>query len=97
VYVFGAGYNLILRSLLSELVEPQHRGALFNGVAAMETIGVMISSPLLAVSYQVGLRWDGIWLGLPFMVGGVLFTLGLGILFAVRVSRTHVQHAEQGT
>lgn len=77
----GAAYDLTLRSLLSQLVDASHRATLFTTVAMFECIGGVIAGPLLAISYQVGLRLGGMWIGLPFFLSGLLCTCSLCILY----------------
>lgn len=85
VYCLGNGYNLILRSLLADLVAPTHRGVLFNTVSMLENIGAVIASPLLAASFRAGLRLDGFWTGLPYFVAAGLFSTALVGLAVVRL------------
>ena len=85
LYVLGGGYNLLLRSLLASVVEPHHRGTLFNSFGILESLGIAISGPILAQAYRVGLGWGGVWVGLPFLVGSGLFLFALGVLFTVKL------------
>lgn len=46
--------------------------------------GLVIGSPMLAKTLQWGLQLGGIWVGLPFLLAAVLFTLALGAISAAR-------------
>ena len=83
LYVFGSGYNLLLRSLLASVVEPHHRGTLFNTIGMLESLGIVISGPLLAQAFRVGLGIGGVWIGLPFVIGSGLFLVAILILSTV--------------
>ncbi|TGO27295.1 hypothetical protein BPAE_0044g00300 [Botrytis paeoniae] len=66
VFTLGAGYVSITRSLITTLVDRQHKGQLYAAVAVVETTGRLIAGPGFAQLYIVGLRLKGIWVGLPF-------------------------------
>lgn len=85
VYCLGNGYNLVLRSLLAVLVEPAHRGTLFNAAGILESTGAIIAGPLLAAAYRAGLRLGGLWTGLPFFVAVALFGTALFVLATARL------------
>ncbi|WYZ35754.1 hypothetical protein EsH8_X_000401 [Colletotrichum jinshuiense] len=85
LYCMGSAYNLILRSLLASLIQPNHRASLFNFIGMLENLGALVAGPLLVVSFQVGLRLEGVWIGLPFVAAGVLFISALIVLCSVRL------------
>ncbi|ERS95483.1 hypothetical protein HMPREF1624_07999 [Sporothrix schenckii ATCC 58251] len=85
VYCLGNGYNLVLRSLLAVLVEPEHRGTLYNAAGILESTGAVIAGPLLAAAYRAGLRLGGLWTGLPFFGAVVLCSIALFILATARL------------
>ncbi|KJR86821.1 MFS transporter [Sporothrix schenckii 1099-18] len=84
VYCLENGYNLVLRSLLAVLVEPEHRGTLYNAAGILESTGAVIAGPLLAAAYRAGLRLGGLWTGLPFFRAVVLCSIALFILATAR-------------
>jgi hypothetical protein len=85
VYCFGSGYNVIVRGLLASGVESTHLGAVFNAAGVLESIGALVAGPLLAISFRVGLRLEGIWIGLPFMAAAGLFSVATVMLFTLRL------------
>ncbi|PYH95837.1 MFS transporter, partial [Aspergillus ellipticus CBS 707.79] len=69
----GWGFYASLRSAGSALVGQAHVGILNTSVALSQGVGLMIAGPLMAGSLRLGMAWDGVWMGLPWMIGVVLF------------------------
>ncbi|OOG01168.1 hypothetical protein ASPCADRAFT_137477 [Aspergillus carbonarius ITEM 5010] len=69
----GWGYYAALRSVSSALVGQSHIGLLNTTMALAQSVGLMVSGPLLAGLFRAGLAWDGIWMGLPWMFGVTLY------------------------
>lgn len=78
VFTLGAGFISTMRSLITTLVDRQHKGQLYAAVAVVETTGRLIAGPGFAQLYIVGLRLKGIWVGLPFF--GMSFICGLAVV-----------------
>jgi hypothetical protein len=74
-----------VRGLLASVVESTHLGVVFNAAGILESIGALVAGPLLAISFRVGLRLEGIWIGLPFMAAAGLFSIATVILFTLRL------------
>lgn len=90
----GSGYTLLVRSLLASLVEKNQIGTMYSGISVVETIGVLVAGPLLAISFRVGMEKDGGWLGLPYIVAGFLFTLATCLVSAIRASSLEHPHTD---
>jgi hypothetical protein len=60
-------------------------GTLYNTIAVTETIGTIIAGPLLSMSFRRGLEMGGLWIGLPFIIAGVLFSAAAIIVYIVRL------------
>lgn len=82
----GSGYNLLVRSLLASTVEKSHIGTMYTVIGTLETVGILISGPLLAITFRVGMEGEGRWLGLPYIVAGLLLSLAAVIVCVIRVS-----------
>ncbi|KAK1243568.1 hypothetical protein MKX08_001706 [Trichoderma sp. CBMAI-0020] len=82
---FGFPYGLILRGLLSELVDGQHHGLVFASIALMENLGGALGRPLMEVCFNRGANFGGVWTGLPFLVAALFFVLAVILLRFVRV------------
>ncbi|KAF7933703.1 uncharacterized protein EAE98_003412 [Botrytis deweyae] len=78
VFTLGAGFISMMRSLITTLVDRQHKGQLYAAVAVVETTGRLIAGPGFAQLYIEGLRLKGIWVGLPFF--GMSFICGLAVV-----------------
>ncbi|GKZ39750.1 hypothetical protein AbraIFM66950_001073, partial [Aspergillus brasiliensis] len=70
---FGWGFYATLRSVGSALVEPSHVGLLNTTITLTQGAGLMITGPLLAGLFRTGMAWEGIWMGLPWMAGVILY------------------------
>lgn len=90
----GSGYNLVLRSILVQLVEPAYRGTLLTTITMLENTSSVIAGPLFSLTFRAGLALsrrnggDGnpLWIGLPFMVAAGLLTVTVVVLYCIRVS-----------
>ncbi|KAF7898350.1 hypothetical protein EAF00_004796 [Botryotinia globosa] len=78
VFTSGAGFISTMRSLITTLVDRQHKGQLYAAVVVVETAGRLIAGPGFAQLYIVGLRLKGNWVGLPFF--GMSFICGLAVV-----------------
>ncbi|XWW93465.1 hypothetical protein V2A60_001398 [Cordyceps javanica] len=84
LYELSAGHVPATVSLITSVVDDQHKGVVFGYVAVFEAIGGIISGPFLASLFNVGLDWGTNWYGLPFLFVGILQIPVLMILFATR-------------
>jgi predicted membrane channel-forming protein YqfA (hemolysin III family) len=67
------------------MVEPTNLTSLYTAIAIMDTIGGIIAGPLLALTFNAGLKLGGQWIGLPFLIVSVFF-LGVGcVIFMVQL------------
>ncbi|KAE8418381.1 hypothetical protein BDV36DRAFT_308732 [Aspergillus pseudocaelatus] len=84
VFALGFAFSVTARSFLTGMVDPLHVGTVFTGVTTMLYGGLVIGSPMLAKAFQWGLQLGGIWVGLPFLLAAVLFTIALGAVSAAK-------------
>jgi len=82
----GAGFPVLLNSLISRLVTPDHAATLYTSIGVCETMGFLISSPLFSQVYHWGLVAGGVWVGLPFMVAGCAYACAVAGIGALRVN-----------
>lgn len=85
----GSGFGSLSKSLMSIYVNPAHRSRLFSLVGMVELLGSVFSQPLLAGLFTVGLRWHGVWIGLPYLGLAALIALSGSLLIFVRIPRTN--------
>ncbi|KAF5655016.1 major facilitator superfamily transporter transporter [Fusarium sp. NRRL 25303] len=79
-YTLGNGFSSALRSLLTTMVHPDHLSLLFTAIAVFEGISTIGASPLLGLSFSVGLDIGGMAVSLPFFVASVLYALAAVLL-----------------
>jgi hypothetical protein len=80
----AAGFSPVVRSVASSLVSPEHIGTLYTSMGLMVTFGIILSGPLIAVSFNIGLRLGGLWSGLPYLIISVLFLFSLAAISHIR-------------
>ncbi|KAJ5970202.1 Major facilitator superfamily domain general substrate transporter [Penicillium vulpinum] len=84
---FGWGFYSALRSLAMELVSPSQVGIVNTAIGFAQSIGSLLSGPILAAAFRRGLREDGFLVGLPYMVAAGLFFLSGCLTGCVRIPR----------
>ncbi|KAH8682561.1 major facilitator superfamily domain-containing protein, partial [Xylariales sp. PMI_506] len=68
IITLGSPYNFLIRSTLSIIIDQRHRTLMFNAVGVLESLGGIVSGPILAAAFRLGLRLDGMWISLPFFL-----------------------------
>lgn len=91
VHTLGSGTVALLPSLMAGLVQPTEVARLFTVMSLVQTVSVLVASPVMASLYRRGLRMGGGWVGLPFLVGGALFAVATGAIWALRLDRSKVK------
>ncbi|RSL82876.1 hypothetical protein BHE90_016666 [Fusarium euwallaceae] len=81
-YTLGNGFSSALRSLLTTMVHSDHLSLLFTAIAVFEGISTIGASPLLGLSFSVGLDIGGMAVSLPFFVASVLYALVAALLIS---------------
>ncbi|KAF4337200.1 major facilitator superfamily transporter [Fusarium beomiforme] len=79
-YTLGNGFSSALRSLLTTMVHPDHLSLLFTAIAVFEGISTIGASPLLGLSFSIGLDVGGIAISLPFFIASILYALAAMLL-----------------
>jgi MFS-type transporter involved in bile tolerance (Atg22 family) len=81
---FGAADSPLARAAVSHYVEPQYTSRLYALIGMAEVTGSFIAGPVLAYLFDKGLKWRGIWTGLPWMYMATLSSIALVALAFVR-------------
>lgn len=76
-----------IRSLLTDLVDPTQVSRLYGVLAVMDTIGGMVSSPMVAGAFSSGLKRGGLWSGGGFLVAGVAYAAAGLLTLSVSVKK----------
>lgn len=87
VHTLGSGTAALVRSLMAGLVKPTEVARLFTVMSMLQTVSILLASPLVATLYQAGLKMGGNWVGLPFLVGGTLFAVATAAIWVLRLDR----------
>ena len=56
---------------------------LFSAIGLMDVIAAPTLNYLLAVTFKEGLRFGGVWVGLPFFSAAMLFAIVTAVVFSV--------------
>ncbi|KAB8291654.1 hypothetical protein EYC80_006454 [Monilinia laxa] len=87
LFSLGMGTYPAIRSLLTDLVHPTQVSRLYGVLAVMDTIGGMISSPLVAAAFSSGLKKGGLWSGGGFLVAGTAFAAAGLLTLSISVKK----------
>ncbi|KAK7183939.1 hypothetical protein DPSP01_011737 [Paraphaeosphaeria sporulosa] len=86
IIAMGAGQDSLLRSLATEMVPTRDISMIYSAITMLRAIGGSVSGPIYAWLYAVGLRQrQEVWIGLPYIVAGLLFLVALGLLMGLEV------------
>jgi hypothetical protein len=64
----GSGLYMLLRSILAALVHENDVAKVFSATSVIDTMGMMLGGPGMAVLFGKGLDLGERWMGLPFFV-----------------------------
>lgn len=95
VTTLGIGWPLLLRSFITSLVPAHHVARLFTLISIIDTVGLMIGAPFLALLFKKGMSLGGGWIGLPFALTGFMFFVLTGILCIVKVRNSDTASAPE--
>ncbi|KAH8649270.1 major facilitator superfamily domain-containing protein [Xylariales sp. PMI_506] len=79
----SAGYMVHMRALMTSMM-PHDIAMLYSVISLLETVGILIANPIMAASFRVGMDWGGSWIGLPFIIAGLLYITALVIIGGVK-------------
>jgi hypothetical protein len=94
VYSLGMGYTFMIRGLMTSLVGGKDIGLLYSSIGFVEAVAMMAAAPLFSYLFKVGMGWGGHWIGLPYLVAGVILT-GAALLVA-GIRGAYVDVEEEG-
>ena len=78
MYTFGTGFAAAMRSIAIFMIGGQASrdiARLFATIAIMEALEVLLSRPLLSLAFRWGMKLGDAWLGMSFLLCGILFAL----------------------
>jgi hypothetical protein len=71
----GAGFPIVMRSLLTALVEREETARLYSTLELLQTTGNVLASLCFTGVFRLGLKMSGIWTGLVWLMASLLFAL----------------------
>lgn len=83
IYSLCSGYGVAVRSLLTATVSQSHTGMLCSLMSWLESTGALVAGPLLAITFRIGLDLGDMWVGLPFIAAGVMFSSAMIVMFSL--------------
>lgn len=87
ILALGSGQDSLTRSMATEMVSAGEISTLYSAITMLRAIGGSISGPIYAWLYSAGLKHKGeIWLGLPYLVSGLLLVVAVALLVFIRNS-----------
>ncbi|KAJ5108505.1 MFS general substrate transporter [Penicillium angulare] len=84
----GAVFAVSCRTFVTSVVRPDRVATLYSSAAALTSVGSVVSGPLLAYSFRLGLSLGPSWFGLPFLLAGAIYLLGSVLLIRLKVPDT---------
>lgn len=94
ITTLGAADSPLARATVSHYVAPEFNSRLYALVGMTEVLGSFIGGPVLAKLFGLGIKWKGIWQGLPWFYIGILCAMALLALVFVRPP--HKKDADEG-
>ena len=85
----GSGVGSAMRALLTSWVKPNEVARLYSALSIVETAGMTVGGPICAGLFGIGMNWakgrgSQMWLGLPWMVVGLLSCILVVLIWVVR-------------
>jgi hypothetical protein len=91
ISALGSSLLVSLRSAIISMF-PQTPTASLNAVAGIaQSIGILISGPVLAAAYSWGLSQGGTLVGAPFLLASFLHLIALADIFYLRLTKVPAQ------
>ncbi|RFN53826.1 hypothetical protein FIE12Z_1860 [Fusarium flagelliforme] len=91
----GNSFVALSRALLNALVEP-HTIATLNTTVSLIEVMMGLTAPAMSWLLAKGIDMGGSWMGLPFVVVGLLAMVTTGMLFAIKLPSSGVGQAHDG-
>ncbi|KAI1068097.1 hypothetical protein LB507_004311 [Fusarium sp. FIESC RH6] len=91
----GNSFVALSRALLNALVEP-HTIATLNTTVSLIEVMMGLTAPAMSWLLAKGIEMGGSWMGLPFVVVGLLAMVTTSMLFAIKLPSSGVGQAHDG-
>ncbi|KAJ5970219.1 uncharacterized protein N7479_000137 [Penicillium vulpinum] len=81
----GSSFMITTRSLATSLVQPDHAGTLYSAIAIAQGVGTLLSGPLFANLFRLGMHLGPAWMGLPFLQASLFFIVAVIAVWHIRI------------
>ncbi|CAI7565045.1 unnamed protein product [Penicillium bialowiezense] len=95
VLSIGSAFMVTTRSLATSLVVPDHVGTLYSAIGIAQGVGLLVSGPLFANLFRLGLHLGKAWMGLPFLMAAVFFIFAVVAVWNVKLEPSRGTDEEQ--
>tara|TARA_R110002060_G_scaffold19007_9_gene26039 strand:- start:18 stop:530 length:513 start_codon:yes stop_codon:yes gene_type:complete len=85
IFALGNAFTTIGKSLLTTFGPPEMAGTLLSAMNLSASFGAVIAGPIIAVTFDWGLKQGGICVGAPLFVVTLLYVLTLGSVCVLRI------------
>lgn len=85
IFALGNAFTTIGKSLLTTLGPPEMAGTLLSAMNVSASLGAVIAGPVIALTFDWGLRQGGIWVGAPLFLVALLYALTLASVCVMRL------------
>jgi MFS family permease len=85
IFALGNAFTTINKSLLTTFGPPEMAGTLLSAMNVSASFGAVIAGPIIAVTFDWGLKRGGICVGAPLFLVTLLYALTLGSVCVVRL------------
>ncbi|KAK0663415.1 major facilitator superfamily domain-containing protein [Cercophora samala] len=90
IFAIGFVYKVSIRSLVIQMVKQRQLGTALAAIAISIQAGSIVGAPLLAATFQWGMRLGNLWLGMPFLVAAAFSVVAL-LAISIVGATTHQQ------
>lgn len=85
ILAFGNVFPIVGKSLLTSLGPQEMAATLLSANNVCASLGAVTAGPLIAVSFDLGLKYGGIWASTPLFVITLLFALTLASVCIMKI------------
>jgi MFS family permease len=80
IFALGNAYTTVGRSLLTTIGRHDMAGTLLSAMNVSASLGAVVAGPIIAVTFDWGLKQGGIWVGAPLFAVAFLYMLTFGFV-----------------
>ncbi|KAG0158351.1 MFS multidrug transporter, putative [Penicillium digitatum] len=81
----GSSFTVTTRSLATSLVQLDHAGTLYSAISIAQALGTLVSGPIFANLFRLGMHLGTAWMGLPFLQASLFFVVAVIAVWHIRL------------